>query len=243
MSNENGKMHGPMPLSYRYGKEHEKKQTREQLRHVAHPMNVVRAANEMDMIIKPLNKGNKNKVVMKPKVKRSSEHIVNMYEEAGKLHKAEQHMDIKEMDMGHNMKKRIVNVKAFDGKNSFIRGKFMIMSKDDKPLTELMFGPSAMPKAASVEPKKALKAASVGDDLKHKFDELKNRIDLSDERTRMAVSILAGILLTIIMLIFFKTLFRLWVKLNSRRQDDDENRALLKGELDSIHPISIVYKN
>lgn len=186
--------------------------------------NVVKSMEEMDMIIKPLG--------MKPKVTRNTEQVMQYFEDSdGMLRRAEQQMDIVDVDLGHNMKQKIVNIKAFDGKDAYMEGEFMVLSSDNKKLDNLrsMMG---MPRGST------MKAASINDN----WDEWKNKIDLNNEWVRAGVSVVLGLFMTLFMLIFFKTLFRLWTKLG-RRRDEEENRNLLKGELESIHPISIVYKN
>lgn len=185
---------------------------------------MLKSMEEMDMIIKPLG--------VKPKVTRNSEQVTQYFEDSnGTLRRAEQQMDIIDVEFGTQMKQKIVNIKAFDGMDSYMEGEFMVLSSDNKHLDNLrsMMG---MPRGST------MKAASLNDN----WDEWKNKINLNNEYVRAAVSVLLGLCMTLFMLIFFKTLFRLWTKLG-RRHENEENRNLLKGELDSIHPISIVYKN
>lgn len=233
--------------SYAYGRKFNDKNSnmrnmnkRDELRNMPNPMmvnsimalrdmplkknNMVKSMEEMDMIIKPLG--------MKPKVTRNSEQVTQYFEDSnGTLRRAEQQMDIIDVEFGPQMKQKIVNIKAFDGMDSYMEGEFMVLSSDNSNLDNLrsMMG---MPRGST------MKAASLNDN----WDEWKNKIDLSNEYVRAAVSVLLGLCMTLFMVIFFKTLFRLWTKLG-RRHENEENRNLLKGELDSIHPISIVYKN
>jgi hypothetical protein len=232
------------PHSYKYGRKFNKvpqKQATQnsELRYMPNPMivnsimalrdmpkknNVVKSMEEMDMIIKPLG--------MKPKVKRSTEQVIQFFEDSnGVLRHAKQEMEVFDVEFDANMKQKIVNIKGFDGMATYMEGEFMVLSSDNQDLDVLrsMIG---MPRGSTI------KATS----FDNNWIDWKNKIDLNNEWIRAGVSIILGLFMTLFMLIFFKTLFRLWARLG-RRRDDEENRNLLKGELDNIHPISIVYKN
>lgn len=236
--------------SYRYGQEHIRKEQRRKLRRIAKRMGVsvqdvialrdgavkAKANSELDMIMKPL----RVQMGKQPKVKHTTSKAVHMYQDReGKLRQAQQQVDVYEMDVGRKLKHRVIKVRAFDGKDAIVRGQISVLSDANKPVAEMLFGPAAQPSAMPQEA--PMKAASIGSDMRDKFGGWKDKV-LADKNGRILVSILLGFLSAIVMIFVAKALFSLWTKIG-RRHEDEENRALLKGELESIHPISIVYKN
>ncbi len=208
--------------SYRYGKKHLEKQVKmnNNLRNIKNPILIsdiiafrdMKAMSEEDMIIKPWNKPHSHKTT-------------KFFEDAdGSLGKLQQEIEIIEIELGKNLKQKILSIKAFDGMSSIMEGEFTVLSS--------MEGSRFRPN------KDRFKAES----MKNPFDDLKDKIDFENEAVRIFASIFLGLLASIVMIIFFKVLFRAWTKLG-HRSEQEENRVLLKGELDSIHPISIVYKN
>lgn len=172
-----------------------------------------KALTEDDMIIRPFSQ-RKGKL---GNVKRSDQRTIKMIESASReLLALQREVEMLEMDHGS----------ALDGMDMFMEGQFMALAGKEK----------------SASTAAGMNKASLQDDLKDKFDGLKDKIDLDSEAVRFGISVALGLLITFVLVGFFKLLFMTWVAIG-RRRDLEENHVLLKGELESIHPISIVYKN
>lgn len=172
-----------------------------------------KALTEDDMIIRPFSQ-RKGKL---GNVKRSNQRTIEMIESASReLCALQREVEMLELDHGS----------AIDGMDMFMEGQFMALAGKEKSASNAT----------------GMNKASLQDDLKDKFDGLKDGIELDSEAVRFGISVALGLLITFVLVGFFKVLFMTWVAIG-RRRDLEENHVLLKGELESIHPISIVYKN
>lgn len=223
--------------SYRYGQEWTKKQAMKKNKVTMPPSMAdvlafrdmpigkssfgTKAKSELDMIIKPFKET--------PKVKRNNKVTVELIEDAdGKIRQVENEVEVIEVNYGSGLKQKIVNVKSFDGKDSYVEGEFVVFSADPKP--------------DGVERLGRVQAASLPKDIKDRIGEVKDKIDWNSSWVRGGFAFAIGLVLTVFILFIGKVLANLWIKMD-RRREEDENKVLLKGELDTIHPISIVYKN
>lgn len=190
-----------------------------------------------DMPVKSAEKNEENIIMkpwgMKPKFSRNIESRIELFQDMkGNLRTSQKQVDVMNIEIAPGISQRVVNMKSFNGEDSFVQGNFMFIGKSEN-LNDM----ANMQMSANEMPKSTLKAASIKDN----FENIKEKIDLENEWVRAGVSIVLGLAATLFMVLIGKILFGLWVKLG--RRNDDENRLLLKGELESIHPISIVYKN